>query len=233
MPKEIEIIPPLRMPETKPQRASVSVSVPGARSYGTLDGIEAYFDKRRYVRTGLVTDKLTDLNRKEAALFSSQSAATTEYIKRQEELFRLQDLPERLGHEQTVRRIVRFDQLCEVRHTHELNQQRRRKDYMLGETEVVQTKAKLTHARTVLLDAQQQYEAQAKYGGTTHELHHKKQIVELLQIELEAEERRALLRSHNVDLGDDDRGQRELAEETSEQFEQELREELDKMLAKS
>lgn len=233
MPKEIEIIPPLRTVVPSPQRASVTVSVPGTTSYGTLGSIEAYFDKQRYMRSGLVADKLTELNRKEAALFSAQSAATTEYIKRQEDLFRLQDLPERLAHEQTVRRIVRFDQLCEVRHTHELNQQRRRKDYMLGETEVVQTKAKLTHARTVLLDAQQQYEAQAKYGGTTHELHHKKQIVELLQIELEAEERRALLRSHNVDLGDDDRGQRELAEETSEQFEQELREELDKMLAKS
>ena len=104
---------------------------------------------------------------------------------------------------------------------------------MLGETEVVQTKAKLTHARTVLLDAQQQYEAQAKYGGTTHELRHKKEIVELLQVELEAQERRALLRSHNIDLGDEDQREREYAEEESERFERELREDLEKIGAKS
>lgn len=232
MPKEIEIIPPVRTLDVKPQRASISVSVPGTKSYGILDGLEAYFDKQRYMRTSEVADKLTELNRREASLFNSQSSATAEYTRLQEELFRLQDLPERLGHEQTVRRIVRFDQLCEVRHTHELNQQRRRKDYMLGEAEVVQAKAKLTRSRTVSLDAQQQYEAQAKFGGTTHELHHKKQIVELLQIELEVEERRALLRSHNVDLGEDDRRQREIAEETSEQFEEELNEYVERMFAK-
>lgn len=229
MPKDIEIIPPARPMVKKPEQPIVTVSVPGVSQSGV---IEAYFERSRYLRTSRVTDALTTLNNSEAALFKSQTTVVEAVIKREEALARLQENPERIRHELAVRSVQRADQYREVQHTYEVNEVRRMTELTHRQAEYTHSRVTLTHARTVLLDAQQQHEAQAKLGGATHELRHKKEIVELLQVELEEKERRALLRSHNINLGEENDQEREYAEDDSERFERELREDLEKIGAK-
>lgn len=197
MRKDIEILPPVRSVIEKPKPLTITARVPGLAQHGAID---SYFATRRYGYTTKTANALTTLNNAEAALFNSQTAATVAKVKLDDALFQLQEAPERRGHELALRRAQRAHEIREVQHRYEVNEYRRVKEVKLAQAEDTHAKATLTHSRTVLKDAEQQYDAQVRYGGKTHELRHAKENLELLDIRLEEDERRALLRGQLRDI---------------------------------
>jgi hypothetical protein len=98
----------------------------------------------------------------------------------------VRELPEILANDLARRRVDRAEELRRVQHQHELNETRRMTE--------------LAHAQVVLVDAQQALAAQRDYGYTTYELGWKKKQCEILDVELNAAERRAILRQHLAEL---------------------------------
>lgn len=195
MPKDIEIIPPSRPKVQNPNQPVVTVAVPGVQQSGA---IEAYFERRRYLRSSKVVDALTTLNNSEAALFKSQTTVVEATIKREEALARLQENPERIRHELAVRSVQRADEYREVQHTYEVNEVRRMTELTHKQAEYTHSRVALTHSRTVLTKAEQQHRAQQKHGHRVFELQHKKEALELVEYELDIKEKRALLEEEEI-----------------------------------
>lgn len=193
MPK-YEILPPVRSTQStvaQPKNGVVTVNVPGISPRGAID---SYFDARRYGYTAKAANALTVLNNAEAALFDAQTRVVVAKTRRDDALWALQEAPERRAHELHVRRVQRANELREVQHYYEINEERRMKEVKLAQAEYVHAKATHTRAETDLVDAQQQLEAQRKHGALHYELAHAEQNLKRLDIRLSEEERRALLR---------------------------------------
>jgi hypothetical protein len=114
------------------------------------------------------------------------------YIKRQRTVGRVQELPEIIATDRARRRAERAEELREKYHQHEVAEARRLTEMALAER--------------VLLDAQQALTAQREYGYSSYELEWKKRNCEMLDVELSAAERRALLREHLAELQQSDGG---------------------------
>lgn len=220
MSKQIEILPPMRTVVAKP--VVPTVNVPGVGHHGA---VESYFATRRYNSTTRTTDALTRLNHSEAKLFDAQTQVVESTIKKREALFRLQELPERLGQELAVRRVHRANELRQAQHQYEVAEYQRLTE--------------ITHCETALTDARQQLAAQRKYGDSTYELAWKKKHLEMLDVELNAAERRVVLRQHRIELenpsGDDaeERLYRERAEALADGDDSAIEEEIDAMFARN
>lgn len=215
MPKQ-EILPPLRNAQVtvaRPQSAIVTVAVPGARTGGY---VQSAVNEWRWRYTAKAVDSLTKLNTSEAALFNAQTQVIESTVKKHEALFKLQELPEKLGHELAVRRVERADTYRQAQHRYEMNEAQRR-------TELTHAEVALTHGKTALTDARQQLKAQEKYGDSTYELAWKKKHLEMLDVEMNAEERRTVLRQHRISL----------EHEPREADGEDIEEEIDEMLARS
>lgn len=193
MPKEIQILPPIRTRIAEPKALTITASVPTLYRGGP---ISSRIDEWVWNKQSRAIDALTRVNASEAALLERQTAVVLSKIKRDDALFLLQEAPERRGHELAVRRCVRANEMREVQHHYEINEQRRREEWTLSEAKVTHAKATLTHARTVAKDAEQQFEAQCKYGHTKHQLTHAREVVELVKADLEEAECRALIRRY-------------------------------------
>ena len=184
MPKQ-EILPPIRsQPSAEQLSNSAGLAPPRFNSGGIVSSTLTRWEAGRHSRTaGAVTER----TRAEAALFDAQSVALESYIKRQRAAFQLQELPEILAAERMRRRMTSIEGLNQLQHEHDLASMRRRTER--------------THAEVALVDAEQALRAQREFGHAAHELRHKKQICEMLDVELGAAERRAILRQHMVGLG--------------------------------
>jgi hypothetical protein len=104
------------------------------------------------------------------------------YIKRQRVVGRLQELPEIIATDRARRRAERGEELREVHHRHDITGTRRLTE--------------LAYVERELLDAQQSLKAQRDHGYGSYELEWKKRSCEMLDVELSAAERRAILREH-------------------------------------
>ena len=124
--------------------------------------------------------------RAETDLFEVQAEAMESYIKRQRVLGRLQELPEIIATDRARRRAERAEELREVYHRHEVAEIRRLIDVASLERDLV--------------DAQQALMAQRDHGYGRYELEWKKRSCEILDVELSAAERRAVLRQHLAEL---------------------------------
>jgi hypothetical protein len=178
MGKNVEIIPPSRssVPARRARGPSTDVSIAPVNPGGLISSTLMRWEADRHART---FGALAERTRAEADYFDAQIEAVDAYIRRGRAACRLQELPEVLATDRARRRAERAEELRELGHQHLLAATRR-------ETERADTKR-------VLVDAQQALRAQREFGYTTHELAWKKKNCELLGVELDAAERRALL----------------------------------------
>jgi hypothetical protein len=91
------------------------------------------------------------------------------------------------AHELAVRRAKDFEEIRQLQHRHEVNE-------LIREEEVVERQTRVVHARVALADADQQLRAQNEHGYLRYELAHKRQALEILDVELSQADRRAIFR---------------------------------------
>ncbi len=145
----------------------------------------------------------------EAEYFEALDKAFSSYSKTLRTAMELNELPEKYAHERAVRRVLRANEL--------------RQAQQMCEVHELQRLTEIAHRETELTDARQQLAAQRNYGESTHELAWKKKHLEMLEIEMDAVERRALLKQHHVSL--------EAPSETAEKrLERQIQEEIDAIL---
>jgi len=141
------------------------------------------WEANRHARTiGAIAER----TRAETDLFNAQTQAVESYVKRQQAGYRLLELPEILSNDRARRRIERTEELRQVQHRYEVAEMHR-------QTEIARVEA-------VLVDAQQALKAQRDHGYATYELAFAKKKCEMLDVELNAAERRAILRQHIAEL---------------------------------
>jgi hypothetical protein len=187
MGKEVEILPPIRTEIAKPKPVVITSHVPTLYRGGPLS---AKIDAWVWNSQSKAVDALARVNNSEAALANAQTALAINKIKRDDALFALQEAPERRGHELAVRRTQRATELRAYQHRYEIQEIGYMKEVKLAQAEDIHAKATRTHATTVLVDAEQQLEAQREHGIVPHKLKFRKQIAELLDVELDIDERK-------------------------------------------
>lgn len=187
---KMEILAPQRdrLPAQKSETAMVAAP-PRVDPGGIVSSALMRWEADRHARTLTAVAART---RAETSLFDAQTNALESYIKRQRAIARVQELPELIATERARRRMERGDELNDVAHRHELAELRRR-------TEAAQAQAALT-------DANQALRAQHDFGYTTYELAWKKKKCEMLDVELNEAERRAILAQHVKELHQDASG---------------------------
>lgn len=192
-----EILPPQR-PQRQVARAEPArtADIPGVHHGGL---VSRYFANANNNGQSSVNRSLTTRNLTEAELFRAQGEAADAYGNLHRRLAALAELPEILGHELQLRRLDREGALDQRIHD---NKQAIR----LHEMEALYSEADITRARTIattataaLVDAEQQVQAQRDFGYFTHELAHKKKALELLDIQLNEAERRAMLKKNFIE----------------------------------
>lgn len=182
MKKEIEVIPPQRSSLTRSEQTQM-VNLPQVNPGGAISSTLIRWQADRHART---YSALSASTRAEANFLEAQGQAVDAYIQRGRAVQRLQELPETLATDRIRRRSERAEELRELFHQQKLAEMRRDTDR--------------THAEIVLVDAQQALRAQREHGYSTHELAWKKRTVEMLDVELNAAERRAILQQHVAGL---------------------------------
>jgi hypothetical protein len=201
-----EVLPPLTRQVTV--REESTVSPPAFRSPGPIEAIGVRYRAQRDAR---VMDSLTVRAQSFRSLVIASTALNESHIEHQRSLAKLDDLPELLENDRTIRRVKNAQLLRQVRHEGEINE-------LYRSSERARANEAVTHAHAALTDAKQQLKAQEMFGFTTHEIAHKRQQYLLLDLEMEAEEKRAILRQ-----------QREVPAQTDGDVLQELYRERDKM----
>lgn len=122
----------------------------------------------------------------ETGLFEAQAEAMESYIKRQRVVARVQELPEVIAADRARRRAERAEELRDLHHRYDVAETRRLME--------------LAHVQRELVDAQQALKAQRDHGYGRYELEWKKRSCEMLDVELSAAERRAILQHHLAEL---------------------------------
>jgi hypothetical protein len=184
-----EILPPSRshhVPAPHENR-EIAVSPPRVDPGGVVSSTLMRWTAERHTST---LSAVAARTRAEADLFDAQSGAMESYIKRQRIVGRLQELPEIIATDRARRRAERAEELREVYHRHEIAETRRLTEVAYVDRE--------------LLDAQQALKAQRDHGYGSYELEWKKRSCEMLDVELSAAERRAILRQHLAEIDQSD-----------------------------
>jgi hypothetical protein len=158
--------------------------------------VSSFIDGYVWERQARAIDKLTRLNQSETALYGSQTQLVEQASKREEALFQWQENREKLAHGLQVRRVERAEVLRQAQHTYETNEMRRRVELKYLNAELTHAQTNLTHARTTLVDAEQQLKAQSDLGEITYRITHKRKHYELLDLEMDAAEKQAVLKKH-------------------------------------
>lgn len=220
-----EILPPVRVTQQvsqRPQTVSVTVRPPGVHTGGPLTSMLTRWEAGYQARTINALAAWTDA---ETRLFDAQSKAMESYARKQKAAYQLQELPEIYANEVAIRRVDRANAIRDAQHRYDVAELRRQEEYVRVEVGYV--------------DARQQLAAQRKYGDSTYELAWKKKHLEMLDVELNAAERRVVLRQHRIELenpsGDDaeERLYRERAEALADGDDSAIEEEIDAMLARN
>ena len=185
MSPKYEITPPPRRDVVRRRDTAVTiVTPPRVDPGGIIASALTRWEATRHARTISTVTKRT---RAETELFDAQSQLVDSYVRRQRAGYRLQELPEILAGDRARRREERSEELRELHHRRE--------------TSELQRMTELAHAQRVLVDAEQALKAQREHGFLTHRLAHARKSCELLDVELSAAERRAMLREHLAELG--------------------------------
>ena len=182
--RQVQIIPPPRLP-TEARRTSdlPAIRPPRINPGGIIDSTLTRWEANRHART---LNALSHRTHAETALFDAQTQAIASYIRRQRAFQELQELPEILATDRARRQAERAEELRDVYSRHEIAETRRLTE--------------LAYVERELLDAQQALKAQRDHGYGSYELEWKKRSCEILDVELSAAERRAILRQHLAEL---------------------------------
>lgn len=188
-----EIIPPQRGQVTRIEPARITASVPTVYSGNPFTaGIAAWsMDQNTKLNNAFAR-----LNEAEGRARIQQTALVVAQIEHSTKLFELQELPEKLGHELAVRRVGRANELRNAQHTFERDEMDRMQVIVCAETNLNRAKTLRTQSRTALVDAEQQLQAQMEFGGMKYVLQHKKAALEIMEVELDMEQRKAILKDY-------------------------------------
>ena len=178
---KITIIPPERqnLPARRQENhpaADLARVNPGGAVTSTLMRWEA----ERHART---FQALTTRARAEQGFVDAQADVMDAYVRRGRAAQRLVELPEVLETESARRRAERAEEMRDLLHQHEVARMKR--------------DVERAHAERLLVDAQHALKAQREHGYASHQLSWHKTKCEILDVELGAAERRALLRDSN------------------------------------
>ncbi len=174
----ITILPPERnqLPERTSETAQyVSGIAPGGYFSSAMTRREAARHER-------VFRAVTARVQSEVQLLNAHTAAIDAYGKRERAAAALAELPEIIADERDRRRAERAEELRELRHRHDLAQNRRA--------------AERAQAEALLVEAEQALRAQQEYGYAIHELAWKQKRAAMLDLDVDAAERRHLLLEH-------------------------------------
>jgi hypothetical protein len=169
-----EILPPVKL--AKSQLTVISTKYPTFNSNPIDNAIDGWFAES----DAKALHSLTKKNLALAEYIGSDTALLKEESKFHRALDEYRNINNELDHEHQIRQAVWDEQLRQVQHVGETNEIARRTD--------------ITRAEDVLEDARQKLAATRRYGSTTYKIEHKKKQHELLDLELEASEKRKLLR---------------------------------------
>lgn len=179
-----EILPPMRvLPNEGHLETMTNLVPPRSNPGGVLDG---YFTRVEAQAQTKTFGAMVARTAAEAELFDAQKSMIEAYGRRQRALAELHELPEILVAERATRRAQRAETLREAQHRYEVAETKR-----LTEIAVVDA---------ALVDARQALQAQREYGYTTYQLAWRKKYCDLLDVELGAAERLAILRQHDSSL---------------------------------
>jgi hypothetical protein len=179
-----EIIPPPRRDVASRRDTAVTiVSPPRVDPGGIVGSALTRWEAKRHARA---ITAVTARTRAETELLDAQSQLVDSYVRRQRAGYRLQELPEILASDRSRRRAERPEELRGLEHRRE--------------TSELQRTTELAHAQRVVVDAEQALRAQREHGFLTHRLAYARKSCELLDVELSAAERRAMLREHLAEL---------------------------------
>ena len=208
-----EIIPPQRGQVTRIEPARIHVNVPSVNVGGP---ISSHLNAWIWDQQAKANNALARLNEAEAKNTIAQTALVVAEVERRTRLFELQELPRKLGHEFAVREVVRANEFRAVQHVFERDEINRSKEIAMAEADRNQARVLRTHSQTALADAQQQLEAQLEYGQMHYVLAHKKKALEIMDVELDIEERKSLLKDYLA------KGTDQAAAQTDDLTEQEI-----------
>lgn len=189
MPKQ-EIIPPQRGQVARAEPARTA-DIPGVHHGGPL---ARYFANQNNYGQSSVNRSLTTRNLTEAELFNAQGVAADAYGNLQRRLAVLHELPEVLGHELALRRLDREGAMDQRLHDFKQAHRRHEMEALHSEADILQAKAICTRAEAVVVDAEQQLQAQRDYGYLNHELRQRQVGLEILQVQMGEEQHREYLR---------------------------------------
>src|SRR5262249_24028107 len=178
-----EVVPLRPQPPARREQNGVVVSPQRVDPGGIVSSTLMRWTAERHTRALTAVAART---RAEADQFDAQSEAMESYFKRQRVLARVQELPEIIATDRGRRRAERAEEMREVFGRHEIAEARRLTE--------------LAYVERELLDAQQALKAQRDYGYSSYDLEWKKRNCEMLDVELSAAERRAILREHLAEL---------------------------------
>ena len=189
-----EIIPPQRSGQvTRIEPARIHVSVPAINVGGP---ISSHLNAWIWDQQTKANNALARLNEAEAKNTIAQTALVVAEVERRTKLFELQELPRKLGHEFACREVVRANELRNVQHIFERDELARITEITHAEATLNNARVIRTQSRTALVDAEQQLQAQVEYGGMHYVLAHKKKALEIMDVELDIEERKKLLKDY-------------------------------------
>ncbi len=151
--------------------------------------IQAMFTRARASRSAQTTEAMVPLVQAHTALTTAHTALVEAQHKDFEAMCRLNEAPEKFAHELQVRRAQRSEEIRQVQHRYQANE-------IIREQQITDLQTELVHKRVALADAHQQLRAQHEHGYLRYELAHKRQALEILDIDLNQAERRALFREH-------------------------------------
>jgi hypothetical protein len=184
MPKQ-EILPP----ETNVP--APTTSMPAIHTGGI---VQSYLSKRGWLGRAGAVRALAELNAAEVACTNQMAALARSTRQMRDDLVLLAEQPEKAAHDQALRRIQREDERDERLHQLTANRIERERDRTVRHTTLTKAKAELRDAETELLAANQKYAAQEKYGDGTASLTHHTLRHKILELELETQAKRRILR---------------------------------------
>lgn len=149
--------------------------------------IQAMFTRACASRSAQTMEALVPMAQAQTELTTAHTALIKSQHKNYEVQCRYNEAAEKEGRELAVRRAKHAEEMRQLQHRQQANE-------LIREKEITQLQTDLVHARVALADADQQLRAQLEHGYLRYELAHKRQALEILDVELSQADRRAIFR---------------------------------------
>lgn len=163
--------------------------------------IEATFTRWNAEWNATTGKAIARLKEVQASIVDADTKLSESTIRNREAAHRLEMLPERFAHERNVQQAKWGEDLRAIYRVSEINEAQHYQALTRERTALTFEQAKFVIAQAALVDAEQQLDAQKRYGETKYALTHQKQSYELLGVQLSIEELKAVHAKTVRDLG--------------------------------